>query len=307
MAKRRASLALLCSVALFLLAGCSSALRTAAVNALGDAMASGSSTYASDDDPELVAQAIPFGLKTMEALLAESPRHEELLVAAAAGFTQYAYAFVQLEADYAEARDLARATQMRARARKLYRRALDYGLRSLEVRHEGFRERLRAGETSLLPSLTARDVPLLYWTGAPWAALISLSKEDSELTADQGLVEAMMNRALALDESFGRGSIHDFFISWDGGRPASAGGSRERARWHLERAVEISRGERAAPWVSYAESVTVGQQDRRAFVEALEKALAVDPAKVPGLRLVNLVSQKRALWLISRSDELFLE
>ncbi len=116
MATRRAVQALICSLS-FILTGCSSALKTAAVNALGDAMASGSSTYASDDDPELVAQAIPFGLKTMEALLAESPRHEELLSAAAAGFTQYAYAFVQLEADYAEPRDLARATEMRARAK----------------------------------------------------------------------------------------------------------------------------------------------------------------------------------------------
>ena len=306
MATRRAVQALLCFLAL-VLHGCSSTLKTAAVNALGDAMASGSSTYASDDDPELVAQAIPFGLKTMEALLAESPRHEELLAAAAAGFTQYAYAFVQLEADYTEPRDLARATEMRQRAKKLYRRALDYGLRSLDVRHPGFRERLQAGETSLLPSLTARDVPLLYWTGASWAALISLSKEDSELTADQGLVEAMMKRALALDEAFGRGSIHDFFISWDGGRPASAGGSTARALDHLELAVAISCGERAAPWVSWAESVAVGKQDRKAFEGALAKALAVDPAKVPGLRLANLVSQKRARWLLSRSDELFLE
>ncbi len=175
------------------------------------------------------------------------------------------------------------------------------------MRHPGFRERLRAGETSLLPGLTPRDVPLLYWTGASWAALISLSKEDSEMTGDQGLVEAMMRRALALNDSFGRGTIHDFFISWDGGRPASAGGSKARAKEHLERAVAISHGERAAPWVSWAESVAVGQQDRKAFEQALAKALAVDPEKVPELRLVNLVSQKRARWLLSRSDELFLE
>ena len=44
--------------------------------------------------------------------------------------------------------------------------------------YPGFRERLRANEESLLPSLTSRDVALLYWTAAPWAALIALSKED---------------------------------------------------------------------------------------------------------------------------------
>ena len=39
----------------------------------GDALAGTGSTFASDDDPELVGEAVPFGLKTMESLLAESP------------------------------------------------------------------------------------------------------------------------------------------------------------------------------------------------------------------------------------------
>ena len=63
--------------------------------------------------------------------------------AACSGFTQYGYAFIQQEADYVEAQDLERATAMRARARKLYLRALDYGLRGLEVDYPGLRDRLR--------------------------------------------------------------------------------------------------------------------------------------------------------------------
>ena len=114
-----------------LLPGCS--IKKLAVNSLGNALAQGSSTYAEDDDPELVKGAIPFGLKTVESLLAESPRHRGLLYAAASGFTQYAYAFVQQEADLIEERDLARATTLRGRARRLYRRALEYGFRGLEV------------------------------------------------------------------------------------------------------------------------------------------------------------------------------
>jgi hypothetical protein len=70
-----------------------------AVNKFGDALASGRSTYESDDDPELVASAVPFGLKLMESLLAESPKHPGLLLAASSGFTEYAYAFVGQQAD----------------------------------------------------------------------------------------------------------------------------------------------------------------------------------------------------------------
>src|SRR5262252_9032176 len=72
--------------------GCS--IRRIASNKLGDALASGGTTFASDDDPELVKAAVPFSLKLMESLLQENPRHKGLLFATASGFTQFAYAFV---------------------------------------------------------------------------------------------------------------------------------------------------------------------------------------------------------------------
>jgi predicted anti-sigma-YlaC factor YlaD len=297
------------TLALALLAGllpaCS--IRRTAVNVAGNAFAGAGGSYATDDDPELVAAALPFGLKTMESLLMESPEHEGLLLSATSGFTQYAYAFVQSEADTVEQKDLARATELRTRAKKLYRRALGYGLRGISVRHPRFSERLRTESAALLSEFSARDVPLLYWTGAAWGAAISLSKEDSELTADLSLVEALMRKALALDEGFGQGAIHDFFVSYEGGRPPSAGGSRERARVHMERAVALSSGNRAAPFVAFAESVSIGAQNRPEFEEMLKKALAVDPDRDPGLRLANLVSQKRARWLLLRTEDLFLE
>ena len=114
---------------LAMLNGC--ALRQYAVNRVGDAVAGGGAAFASDEDPELVRAAAPFSLKLMESLLEDSPRHRGLLLAAARGFTQYAYAFVQQDADRAEDEDLARARALQARARLLYRRARDYGLRGL--------------------------------------------------------------------------------------------------------------------------------------------------------------------------------
>ena len=111
--RRSAAPVAIVALAAVLSPGCS--VRKVAVNALAGALAAGGDTYATDDDPELVAAAIPFGLKTIEALLAETPKHDGLLLAAASGFTQYAYAFVQAEADFVEAKDLARATALRAR------------------------------------------------------------------------------------------------------------------------------------------------------------------------------------------------
>lgn len=287
------------------LSGCS--LQQLAVNRLGDALARGSSVYATDDDPDLVGAALPFGLKTIESLLAQSPHHKGLLLAATSGFTQYAYAFVQTEADFVEDTDFARATALRERAGRLYRRALGYGVRGLEEVQPGLLDMLRADSRTALAGFRKEDVPRLYWTAMAWGAAISLKKTDTKLGADLPLVEALMRRALELDEEFELGSIHDFYIVYEGGRPAAAGGSVERARASMARALELSGEHRAAPLVSFAETVDVGLQDRAEFEKLLNQALAMDVNAVPEQRLANVIAQKRARWLFSRMDRLFLE
>ena len=302
--RRQLAEILTASLVLGVLPGCS--VRKLAVNSLGNALAAGGSTYASDDDPELVRQAVPFSLKTVEALLNESPKHKGLLFAAASGFTQYAFAFVEQDADFEEGKDLAAATALRDRAVKLYLRGCDYGFRGLEVDHPGFRERLREDASQALRPMKKQHVPLLYWTAAAWAAAMALSKSDSSLSADQHLAEAIMTRALALDEPWALGSLHDFFIAYEAGR-SSVGGSVARARDHLNRALELAQGRRAWPYVTFAESASVGAQDRPEFEGLLRQALAVDPNRDPGQRLANLLAQRRAHWLLSRADELFVE
>jgi hypothetical protein len=272
----------------------------------GEALVSGNSVYATDDDPDLVWEALPFGLKTIEGLLVKAPKSKKLLLAAASGFTTYAYGHLQQDADFVEADNLAVATALRDRARKMYCRALDYGLRGLEVDIPDFRDQLNADPQAAAGKLRKTDVPLIFWTAIAWGAAISISKDDPELSADQNLVEALMRRALALDEAWERGSIHDFFISYEGGR-ASIGGSLAKAREHFDRARQLSRGVRVAPLVSYAEAVCVSTQNKKEFQSLLEEALAFDANKAPETRVANLIAQQRAQWLLGRVTELFLE
>lgn len=99
------------------LSGCS--IRQTAVNILGDALSGGGGVYPSDDDPELIREALPFGLKMFESLLEVSPDHRGLLLAAARGFTVYAF-LIQDQADRLDASNLHEAQRLRARASKLY-------------------------------------------------------------------------------------------------------------------------------------------------------------------------------------------
>jgi predicted anti-sigma-YlaC factor YlaD len=286
------------------LGGCS--IRRTAVNKIGDALANTGANFAADDDPELVGQAIPFGLKTMEGLLKESPKHAGLLLAATSGFVQYAYGWVQTEADLVEPKDLARATELRGRAQRLYLRAREYGLRGLELEAPGLRPALQSDPKAALAGMKRKHVPLLYWTATAWAGAIALKVNDSELSADQPVVEALARRALELDEGFELGSIHEFFISWEAAR-SSIGGSLERARGHFDKALAFSQGRRAFPYLVFAESVSVARQDRAQFREMLDKALAVDVSRKDEQRLGNLLAQKRARFQLGRVDELFIE
>ncbi len=306
---RRASLARRVTLSLCLLAcvaasGCS--IRRYAVNQLSAAVSRSGTAFASDDDPELVKAAAPFSLKLSESLLSENPRNPDLLLAATSGFTQYAFAFVQEDADEREQLDLAAAEAMRTRARRLYLRAQRYGLRGLEARHPGLTNSLLASPRTVLQRAAKADVPLLYWTGASWAAAISLSKDNPELVAQIPAMEALIDRALELDESYGHGAIHSFLITYELSRQGATGDPVARARQHFERALALSEGKDAGPLVAMAEAVAVKTQDVKQFDSLLNQALAINPDLNPDTRLSNLVLQRRARWLLSRKSELFL-
>ncbi len=71
--------------------------RPMAIKMVADSLSEGTSSFATDDDPELIKEALPFGLKTLEGLLAQLPTHRPLLRSVAAGFTSYSAGFIQPE------------------------------------------------------------------------------------------------------------------------------------------------------------------------------------------------------------------
>jgi predicted anti-sigma-YlaC factor YlaD len=303
--RRWASLAML-AVAM-LASGCS--IQRFAANKVADTLAAGGTTYSADDDPELIGAALPFSLKLMESVLASAPEHRKLLSATAAGFTQYAYAFVQQEADAVALDDTDRAWIAWNRARKLYLRARDYGLRGLDVVVPGFSAGLRTDPAATVAGAGTAEVDLLYWTAASWAAAIALGKDDPSLVADLPLVSALIDRALAVDPDWDRGAIHSFLVTYEMARPDATGTFDDRAanaRRHFDRAVELSQGKAAGPYVSWAESVCIPREDRACFDETLQAAMKINPDDVPETRLANTIFQRRAAWLMANADRWIL-
>jgi predicted anti-sigma-YlaC factor YlaD len=274
-----------------------------AVDVVGDAMTGDGTAFTGDDDPDLIKEALPFGLKTYESMLEVSPDHQGLLLASARGFTVYAY-LLQREADELGEAQLGEARKMQARARKLYLRGRDYGMRGLEAAHPGFAALLRTDAAKALAATGRDDVALLYWTGAAWAGALSARKDDLNLMAELPLAGALVARVLALDEGFDHGAAHDFFISYEAGRP---GGSTQKARAHYEKARAFAKGRRASIHVNLAEAVSVPEQKLAEFKALIAKAKAQDVDAFKPLRLSNVLARQRARWLESRIPDLFVD
>ncbi len=286
------------------LAGCSP--KGLVISMTADALSSSGESFAREDDPDLVRDAAPFPLKAMESLLAGQPENRGLLTALARGFTQYSVAFVRQDAEE-EADPFLRRAGME-RAGRLLMRAKEYGVRGLSVDRPGFPGRLESDPSAAAAQAGGEDVPLLFWTAASWSLAITATPDRPALLADLPRCEALMRRALSLDERFDGGAIHEYFIAFEGGRPEAMGGSAQKARRHFERAMEISGGRKVSPLVTYAETVSVRAQDRKEFLDLLDRALAFDArGAAPEYRLANLVAQRRARWLRGRVDDLFVE
>ena len=265
------------------------------------------STVSSHTDPETVEGALDFALITNESLLASIPKHVPLLTTTCSQYTQYAAGFLQPRAEALQFEDFSKSKPVAERAFRLADRGREFCWRALEEKFKGAPAALKAREPGALKKAKREDVPLLYWSAASLGSAISLGGlEHPGLLIDWPVVRALAERALALDETWGRGSLHELMITVES-QGEALGGSEERARKHFERAVAIQQGLSPGPYVSLAMGVSKGKQDRDEFEKLLKQALAVDPEKDPANRLPTTLTLRRAQVLLDHIDEIIMK
>ncbi|MBA2304095.1 MAG: hypothetical protein H0W08_15880 [Acidobacteria bacterium] len=274
--------------------GCS--LKRMGLERMADAVSATADAFAHDDDPEFVRLGAPATLKMVEMLLDQAPAHPALLLTACSGFTQYAYAFLQVDAELIAPSNAAEARLLRGRATKMYERAREYCLRGLDAASPGTRAELLAGKLDRLGSIRKDDVGLLYWTAAAWGGLLAVAESPLIKVGEVPKVRALAERAIALDAGWEAGTLHELMIGIEG-LPAIVGGSPQRARTHFDRAVTLSSGLSAFAYVTMATSGADPAETER----LLKAALAIDVDRRPDIRLANIIAQKRARFLLARA------
>jgi hypothetical protein len=246
-----------------------------------------------ETDLELARASIPANLKMIEALLLADPGNAAYRVQAAMGFYGYALGFVE--------------TADRDRAAALYLRARDHALAALE--HAGIMQAVLTGDAAGLEQALARldagALPALFWSASAWGKGIELQLDDPARLAELPRVEALMQRALALDEAYYHGGAHLFFGVYYGGRAPMFGGDFARARRHFDRAATLNQNQLLLVEVYRARYLLRQMGDRAAFHATLRRVLDAPAASDPDLNLANALARKQAAELLTQEEDLF--
>jgi len=287
------------------LSGCG-LIKGIAINNVASMLSESGTSVTSDNDPDLVGEAIPTTLKVYEALLESAPTNTDLLMATCRISTEYAYGYLQSEADrLGELEHHDEVVQLRDRALKMYLRGKGYCVRGLEVKFHSITAQLVTDPDAAVKRIkNKKDVELVYWTAASWGGAISLGRDKPAIFADFPAMRALAERTLALDDTWNEGAPHELMITLDS-LPATLGGDPAKARAEFTRAVELQKGLSPGPYLALALGVSQPAQDKKEFVDLLNQALAIDPDKDPDNRLVTLLEQRLARALLTQLDALF--
>jgi hypothetical protein len=286
--------------------GCGT-LKKMALKQVASTLSGPGSVVTSHNDPETVRGAMDFALIMNESLLASIPNYEPLLTATCSQYTQYAYGFIQPDAERLQFDDFEKSKEISDRAFRLAVRGRDLCWRALEVKFKGITAQLKSDPVAAAQRARRDDVPLLYWSAASLGASISLGGVGHpELLIDWPIVRALAERGLALDETWNRAALHELMITVESLKE-ELGGSPERAQRHFARAVEVQQGLSPGPYVALAMGVAKAKPDRDQFEKLLKQAIAIDPEKDPANRLPTILTRQRAQFLLDHIDDIILK
>jgi tetratricopeptide (TPR) repeat protein len=242
-------------------------------------------------DYDLVEEGAPTYLLLLDGLVESSPDNPDLLLAASSAQTAYAAAFL----DKSEA----------ARARIMYGKARDYGLRIL-CRNKKFKKVQDQPVDvfkSALPSFRQKDVPALYATATAWTGWI-INSGSVEAIAQFPKAMALMERVMELDPSYQKGGPDMYFGVYYAVQPLGAGRDLEKSKAHFEKAMEYAGPDYLLPRVAFAEYYARYAFDQELFEKTLNGVLDQN-VDTPDFRLMNEAARRRATALLERMDDLF--
>ena len=288
------------------------------------------SAFTAEDDPELVAGAMPTFIKLYDTILSMTPKHVGMNKTTGSMFIMYANAFVAGPADYLDIQRADEKIRAGQRAAQLYIRGRNLVVQSLDLKYPGFREALLNGTKKdfqpILNKMVKKDVPALYWLAAGWFGAASLDTMNVAITSRLTNALECLDRACLLDPDYDKGTLDELYIQVAASMPSGlvllgndgqpvldkdknpqsdTRVGRAAAERHYQRAVKLSSGTSAGLFIAWAGAILEKEQKKDEYVAAMKQALAIDLDKDPNRRLVNVLNQRRAAWCLKNIGDFF--
>ncbi|MCF7886262.1 MAG: TRAP transporter TatT component family protein [Candidatus Marinimicrobia bacterium] len=277
------------SVILLLLSGCS--INRMMVNTTANFFHDGMDVLYREGDLKLAQQFLGSNLKTIEVMLNRDPDNQKMNLLAAQGFGAYAMAFVQdLEPE---------------RAQNLYRRGLNYALKSLPKK-KAFSKDIKLDDLDkLLQDYKKGEVPYLFWTAYNWGNIILMELEKPISLMHMVKVEKIMARCEELDEEYNFAGVDLFYGSYYAARPKMLGGDPEKGRDYFQRCFQLNSEKFYLAKYFCAQYYAIGVNDEELFDKLIKEIENLDIDKYPEYRLMNAIAKEKAQRLKENKSKYF--
>ena len=246
--------------------------------------------------------AMPLSFESQKRKIQKYPNNQLFYLNASKSRITYAYGILMEKADRMMYTDYYKSREYYAKSLDLFVVSRNYLLQALELKHENFSKAMIDRSQIVFEK---NDIDYLYWLSGSMAGSIQASQADPQYLADLSSIRWLIESAIKVDPDWGGGALSAAMMSIYLNDLSGDKNSEKNALTYFQLAEKQSNGQNASIYVTLAESYAVSKQDKKMYIELLDKALQIDINKDKSLKQSNKLSQSRAKWLKSRVDDLF--
>ena len=218
---------------------------------------------------------------------------------------EYAYGILMERGDRLIDDDYSKGMIYYKKANKLFLEAKQSSLHILSQRYPNFNQWIK---NDLTINFVVRDTYDLYWLAASMAGAIQSSRGSNPYELiNIPTIGKLLETAIFLDPTWENGSLFSAMMSYSAIRPDLSGQAmKDTVDYYFKRSLEISDSLDASVFVSYAELIHKPRQEKEDFENKLLFVLKMKAGSDKKRKLSNLVSKRRAKWLLSKKEDYFL-
>ena len=189
--------------------------------------------------------------------------------------------------------------------KKIFEEGITWGERAMATNPD-FRKKMKETEGEVEDSLSLlnrKQIDSIYWTATnlgKWAANSGIATR----LKYKGRIKKMINRVGELDKEYFYHAFDRFYGAYYAIAPGFAGGDINKSKDSFDRSIKMSKNYlgtkvlKAKHWATKA-------GDKKVFTKLLKEVLAANPKADKKIMPENIIEQRKAKKLLSKTNELF--